>query len=173
MSDDGPNFLDAIRSYRQKLIKSSNVDKIVDLQPAHFMDSISEIMRALRAARALLGLSQEELAELAGISRQIVVRIEKGEKNVLVDVIERVRAVLESHGVAFIDATREHGPGVAMARRRSAVDKLSVDRQAAELVLLGRPREWDERETRASSEDSTITATMKGYPTSSPSFEEE
>ncbi|QSY95929.1 helix-turn-helix domain-containing protein [Rhizobium bangladeshense] len=86
------------------------------------MDSISEIMRALRGGRALLGLSQEELAELAGVSRQIVVRIEKCEGNVLVEAVEKVRAALEAAGVAFIDATREHGPGVAVTRRPSAVD---------------------------------------------------
>ncbi|WP_338893820.1 helix-turn-helix transcriptional regulator [Sinorhizobium meliloti] len=83
------------------------------------MDSISEIMRTLRGGRALLGLSQEELAERAGVSRQIVVRIEKGESNVLVEAVEKVRAALEAAGVAFIDATREHGPGVAMTRRPS------------------------------------------------------
>ncbi len=86
------------------------------------MDSISEIMRVLRAARALAGLSQEEVAELAGVSRQIVVRIEQGQNNVLVEAVDKVRMALESKGVAFIDATREHGPGVAMTRRPSAVD---------------------------------------------------
>lgn len=80
------------------------------------MDSISEIMRVLRAARALAGLSQEELAELSGVSRQIVVRIEKGENNVLVEAIEKVRRALEHQGVAFTDATPEHGPGVALSR---------------------------------------------------------
>ncbi|WP_083222613.1 helix-turn-helix transcriptional regulator [Ensifer sp. LC163] len=39
-------------------------------------------MTALRAGRALLGLSQGELAALAGVSRQVVVRIEKCEGNV-------------------------------------------------------------------------------------------
>ncbi|WP_289801733.1 helix-turn-helix domain-containing protein [Rhizobium sp. S96] len=86
------------------------------------MDSISEIMRTLRGGRALLGLSQEELAELAGVSRQIVVRLEKGGSNVLVEAVEKVRAALEAAGVAFIDATPEHGPGVAMARRPSATE---------------------------------------------------
>lgn len=86
------------------------------------MDSISEIMRALRGGRALLGLSQEELAQLAGVSRQIVVRIEKGESNVLVEAVEKVRTALEASGVAFIDATREHGPGVAMARNASGAE---------------------------------------------------
>ncbi len=52
------------------------------------MDSMSEIMIALRAARALLGLSQEELASLAGVSRQVVLSIEKSETNILVDTID-------------------------------------------------------------------------------------
>jgi len=81
------------------------------------MDSTSEIMDALRAGRALLGLSQEELAGLAGLSRQILVRIEKGEQNVLVESIEKVRAALEARGVIFINASQDHGPGVAMARK--------------------------------------------------------
>jgi transcriptional regulator with XRE-family HTH domain len=55
-------------------------------------------MGALRAARALAGLSQEELVVLAGVSRQIVARIEKGESNVLVDAIEKVRVAHEGQG---------------------------------------------------------------------------
>jgi DNA-binding XRE family transcriptional regulator len=81
------------------------------------MDSTSEIMTVLRAGRALLGLSQEELAGLAGVSRQIVVRIEKCETNVLVESIEKVRLALEAGGVVFIDGSPERGPGVAMTRR--------------------------------------------------------
>lgn len=80
------------------------------------MDSTTEIMIALRAARALLGLSQEELALAAGVSRQIVVRIEKAESNVLAESIEKVRAALEGGGVVFLDGTVHRGPGVAMAR---------------------------------------------------------
>ncbi len=80
------------------------------------MDSTTEIMISLRAGRALLGLSQEELAGLAGVSRQIVVRLEKCEPNVLVDAIEKVRGALESGGVVFFDGGPEHGPGVAMRR---------------------------------------------------------
>ncbi|MGK9338022.1 helix-turn-helix domain-containing protein [Sinorhizobium meliloti] len=85
------------------------------------MDSTSEIMIALRAGRALLGLSQEELAGLAGVSRQIVVRIEKCETNVLVESIEKVRAALEAGGVAFIEGSGDRGPGVAMIRRPRAM----------------------------------------------------
>jgi len=80
------------------------------------MDSTSEIMVVLRAARALLDLSQDELAGLAGVSRQVVVRIERLETNVLVDAIDKVRRALEAGGVVFIEASPERGPGVALSR---------------------------------------------------------
>lgn len=98
------------------------VDKFVEVPPVHRMDSMSEIMRVLRAARALVGLSQAELAELSGVSRQIVVRIENGENNVLVDAVEKVRRALEQKGAAFTDATPQHGPGVALARPGGGAD---------------------------------------------------
>ncbi|WP_313059721.1 helix-turn-helix transcriptional regulator [Agrobacterium cavarae] len=73
-------------------------------------------MTLLRAARALLGLSQDQLAERAGVSRQIVVRIEKCEGNVLIDAIRKVRSALEAGGVVFIEGNSDRGPGVAMVR---------------------------------------------------------
>ncbi|MDW5312960.1 helix-turn-helix transcriptional regulator [Rhizobium sp. PL01] len=82
------------------------------------MDSISEIMSVLRAGRALLDLSQEELASLAGVNRQIVVRVERGDANVLVDAIEKIRAALEAGGIVFIEGSAERGPGVALTRSR-------------------------------------------------------
>lgn len=62
-------------------------------------------MIALRAVRALLGLSQEELATFSGVSRPVVVRIEKAESNVLADSIEKVRSALERSDVIFVDGT--------------------------------------------------------------------
>ncbi|WP_245282788.1 helix-turn-helix transcriptional regulator [Neorhizobium galegae] len=76
-------------------------------------------MQVLRAARALLGLSQEELAQLSGVSRQIVIRIEKGEANILVDALDKVRKSLEMQGVVFLPASRSHGPGIALGRSPS------------------------------------------------------
>lgn len=92
------------------------VDNYPYLPPSHVMDSTSEIMTLLRAARALLDLSQDQLAERAGVSRQIVVRIEKCEGNVLVDAIGKVRSALEAGGVVFIEGNSDRGPGVAMVR---------------------------------------------------------
>ena len=49
-------------------------------------------MRVLRTAREL---SQEELAELAGMDRTYVSRLERGQHNVTVLVLERLAAALE------------------------------------------------------------------------------
>lgn len=81
-----------------------------------FMDSISDITRLLRAARVLLGLSQEELAELSGVSRQIIARMERGEGNVLAESIRQIRSTLEDQGIVFIPSDKSRGPGVAERR---------------------------------------------------------
>ena len=49
----------------------------------------------LRGARARLGLSQERLAERAGLHRTYVGGIERAERNVSIDNIERLAAALE------------------------------------------------------------------------------
>jgi len=73
-------------------------------------------MMALRAGRALLGLSQEEIASRAGVSRQMVLRIEKAEGSITVESIDKVRSALAAAGVVFLDGTEQRGPGVALRR---------------------------------------------------------
>jgi len=80
------------------------------------MDSISEITRTMRAARALLGISQEELAGFSGVSRQIVARMERGEENITADSIVSVRKALELQGIVFLPSNKDRGPGVAERR---------------------------------------------------------
>ena len=48
-------------------------------------------MRAMRKAR---GMSQEELADVAGLHRTYVGAIERGERNVSIDNMERLAAAL-------------------------------------------------------------------------------
>lgn len=85
--------------------------------PSLMMDSIHEMIRLMRAARVLVDLSQEELARRAGISRQMLVRIEKkGARGVPVDALESVREALEQSGVEFIQSTTWREPGIALLK---------------------------------------------------------
>ncbi|MFK0382359.1 helix-turn-helix transcriptional regulator [Agrobacterium sp. NPDC090273] len=70
----------------------------------------------MRAARALLGISQEELAACSGVSRQIVARMERGEENITADSIMIVRRALEANGIVFLPSNKERGPAVAERR---------------------------------------------------------
>lgn len=55
----------------------------------------------LRAARALLGMTNVELAAKAGVSKRSLVRIEAGE-TVRAEIRRRVQAVFEQNGIEFI-----------------------------------------------------------------------
>lgn len=70
----------------------------------------------LRAARALLGWSQERLAEASGVSVPTIKRLEPGEGLVQtrVDTLEKLRRALEAEGVSF---TNGGEPGVKLRRK--------------------------------------------------------
>jgi transcriptional regulator with XRE-family HTH domain len=85
--------------------------------PLPLMDEFSDTMASLRAARALVGLRQEALSDLAGVSRQMIVRIENGDKTVPVSALEKVKAALEKAGVAFLPETAELGRAIALRKK--------------------------------------------------------
>ncbi len=58
----------------------------------------------LRKARLEKGLSQEALADLAGLHRTYVGSVERGERNISIDNIERLAEAL---GCGVIDLLRE------------------------------------------------------------------
>lgn len=58
--------------------------------------------RQIRAARGLIGWSQSDLAEAAGLSRSTVIGIEKGSGNPTRDLMVRLRTVLEDRQVEFL-----------------------------------------------------------------------
>lgn len=71
--------------------------------------------RQLRAARALLGWSQEELADRAVVARATVQRIERG-LAVRTDVYFKVCRTLESAGIDFLPGRPGgKGEGVRLA----------------------------------------------------------
>jgi len=75
-------------------------------------------MQQIRAARGLLGWSQTELAERAGLSLPTVKRVE-AEKGPRVSEEARLKLqkALELEGIAFIDENGG-GPGVRLAKSR-------------------------------------------------------
>ena len=64
-----------------------------------------------RAARALIGWSQEELAGKIGVARLTIKRLESGSQFVSDEIRERAKAALEAAGVEFTDGKR---PGVRL-----------------------------------------------------------
>lgn len=95
------------------------------------MDNIRDLTNILRAGRALAGLSQEELGEAAGLSRQIIVRMEKGDGNIPVGAIAATRAALENKGVIFIASAPGRGPGVALHRQGQVFESVKSASTAA------------------------------------------
>ena len=75
----------------------------------------------MRAARALLGIDQRELAELAGVSLPTIQRMEASEGNVrgVIDTLTKVVDALDRAGVELIGdnaVSREGGRGVRLKR---------------------------------------------------------
>jgi transcriptional regulator with XRE-family HTH domain len=70
-----------------------------------------------RAARALLGLSQPQLAKAAGIGLSTVVDFEKARRSVAPESVQRIRKALEKAGVEFI-AENGGGAGVRLRKRQ-------------------------------------------------------
>jgi transcriptional regulator with XRE-family HTH domain len=73
----------------------------------------------MKAARALLGWSQEDLAEAAGISLPTVKRLEAagGVLHGRTQTVGGLKAALERAGIQFIDANGG-GPGVRLRKPR-------------------------------------------------------
>ena len=61
--------------------------------------------RNLRAARLNAGFSQEEMAARAGLHRNYVGSVERGERNISIDNMEKLA---NSLSVQLIDLLREH-----------------------------------------------------------------
>ena len=66
-----------------------------------------------RAARGLLGISQMQLCELAGITHKPLVDFERGKTKPYASTLERICAALEGQGVNFTDGD---SPGVRLRK---------------------------------------------------------
>jgi DNA-binding XRE family transcriptional regulator len=76
-------------------------------------------IRQIKAARALLAWSQDELADAAGVSRPTIKRLEsqEGQLGGRHATGAKIRTALESAGVEFIDENGG-GPGVRLRKRQ-------------------------------------------------------
>jgi predicted transcriptional regulator len=69
--------------------------------------------RQIRAARALLGWSQQDLADRAIVSANAVARIERGQVDARVSTIAAIERTLTKAGVEFL-SPGDRGEGVRM-----------------------------------------------------------
>ena len=73
----------------------------------------------LRAARALLDLKQSEVADLSGVSKQSIARLEKGSGplGIQMATLDKLQRAFEKAGIRFIgdrEASLDGGPGVRL-----------------------------------------------------------
>ena len=69
----------------------------------------------LRAARALIGWSQDQLAEASKVAKATIANFEAGKRQPYDRTLEDIRAALESAGVEFI---AENGGGAGVRLRK-------------------------------------------------------
>lgn len=62
-----------------------------------------------RGARAMLGISQDEMSKLAGISRKTLTTFEAGDADVRPGTVEKLQAALEDAGARFVEAGNSVG----------------------------------------------------------------
>jgi transcriptional regulator with XRE-family HTH domain len=74
-------------------------------------------VRQVKAARALLGWSQADLAQRSGISEPTIARLESGDGELggRENTSEKIRKAIENGGVEFID---ENGGGAGVRLRK-------------------------------------------------------
>lgn len=68
----------------------------------------------VRGARAMLEMKQEDLAKEAGTQRSVLAAFEGGQSTPREATLERIKAVLESRGMVFLES--EVGVGLMLAK---------------------------------------------------------
>lgn len=87
-------------------------------------------MKNVRALRQARGLTQAELAELAGVNQATVSKAERGEMNITMDKIVALAAALNVEPVQLFDLPE------LQARALAAISAIDPERRAAALVVL-------------------------------------
>jgi transcriptional regulator with XRE-family HTH domain len=90
----------------------------------------------MRAARALLGIDQRQLAEMSGVSLPTIQRMEASEGNVR-GVVDTLTKVVEALNAAGIELIGDHGTSTGSGR---GVRLKEAARQKAAVRKTARPR---------------------------------
>ena len=72
--------------------------------------------RQIRAARALLGWSQQQLADKAVVSANALARLERGQVDSRSSTIGSIERVLQKAGIEFLPPAGGRGEGVRLKR---------------------------------------------------------
>jgi DNA-binding XRE family transcriptional regulator len=72
-----------------------------------------------RAARALLGWKQADLAQKAGIGTKTVYNFEENHHQTIGSILSKIRSALEDNGVIFLDSDDHGGFGVRIKHSKS------------------------------------------------------
>ena len=78
--------------------------------------------REVRAARAFLGWTRQQLADRAIVSLNSVIRLEQGVVDPRSSTLNAIRQALEGAGIEFL-SLRGDGEGVALRRNTSGSDE--------------------------------------------------
>jgi transcriptional regulator with XRE-family HTH domain len=81
-----------------------------------------------RAARAILGMAQLDLARLAKAKPETLASFENGRRTPLRSTVTKIRAVLVAHGISFVDDEE----GIGVRRRRNLTELATWERQQAD-----------------------------------------
>lgn len=76
----------------------------------------------IRAARALLGWKQTDLARASGVNLIVIKDIERSATDPRMSTIVRLEHAFEAAGVRFINADNEGGEGLRLLRRRMTTE---------------------------------------------------
>jgi DNA-binding transcriptional regulator YiaG len=83
--------------------KNSTERHVDDTKSSANWSKVTPSPRQVKAARAAVDMSAQRLAELAGVTKNTVLRYERGEGRPLADTLQALRNVLEQAGIEFID----------------------------------------------------------------------
>ncbi|EBV3599760.1 transcriptional regulator [Salmonella enterica subsp. enterica serovar Virchow] len=80
----------------------------------------------VRAARGLLDISQQELADISKVSLRTIVQVERGSKAASESITQAIKLSLVAAGIEFI-SENGGGAGVRLAQSQSTLDGRSAD----------------------------------------------